>query len=243
LLTPKTQALWDATQEEKALLPGFVLIGGTALSLHINHRISVDLDFAFIGSKLPRERIQRLIELLAEKGFQITPNDNPAALEDFSQGGEDLHDYHQDYVVDNEAKLTFVCPGSSTRQILGGNPTDPFRVATVDEIFKLKCHVVTQRNKSRDWFDLYTLFTQHGYTVDSLRETFDAMKQPYQADIALARLCSCTMNSHDEGYAQLLKNSPSTETMASYFRKELKKNEVSLARTVLQSSSKRAKTP
>jgi predicted nucleotidyltransferase component of viral defense system len=233
LLTRETKEAWDAIRQIDNLLNGFVLIGGTALALHIQHRFSEDLDFAFVGTKLPRDRIHQILSQLEQRGFKVTPNDNPAALDDFSSGGEDLHDYHQDYIVNDKVKLTFVCPDHTVHKVLGGQFTDPFRIASIDEIFKLKCLVTAQRSKSRDWLDLYTLFTQHNYTVDNLRSTFAAVGQLHQADIALARLCACKTLSHDEGYAQLAKNPPSTQEMASFFQQELKKNEVALARATL----------
>jgi len=57
LLTLETKKVWDAIRQIDNLLKGFVLIGGTALALHIQHRLSEDLDFACVGAKLPRERI------------------------------------------------------------------------------------------------------------------------------------------------------------------------------------------
>ena len=39
----------------------FVLIGGTAISLHSGHRRSEDLDFAFTGIHLSRTAIKRII--------------------------------------------------------------------------------------------------------------------------------------------------------------------------------------
>ena len=65
MLRPDTQALWDLLRQEPAL-GGFVLIGGTALSLHLGHRVSEDLDFAFDGPKLPRLRIEALSSERAE---------------------------------------------------------------------------------------------------------------------------------------------------------------------------------
>jgi hypothetical protein len=241
LLTLETKKVWDAIRQIDNLLKGFVLIGGTALALHIQHRLSEDLDFACVGAKLPRERIRQILSQLERLGFKITPNDNPAALDDFTSGGEDLHDYHQDYIVNDKVKLTFVCPDHTVHKMLGGQLTDTFRVASVDEIFKLKCLVTAQRSRSRDWFDLYMLFTQHNYTVDNLRATFAAVGQPHQADIALARLCACKPLSHDEGYAQLAKNPPSAHEMASFFQQELKKNEVALARATLLKSHPKAR--
>lgn len=47
-LTPDADRLWTRLRNEPALA-GFVLIGGSALALHLGHRISEDLDFALRG--------------------------------------------------------------------------------------------------------------------------------------------------------------------------------------------------
>lgn len=47
-LPAETRQLWLALMHEP-LLRGFVLIGGTALTLRIGHRLSEDLDFAYLG--------------------------------------------------------------------------------------------------------------------------------------------------------------------------------------------------
>jgi predicted nucleotidyltransferase component of viral defense system len=76
LLTRETKEAWDAIRQIDNLLNGFVLIGGTALALHIQHRFSEDLDFAFVGTKLPRDRIHQILGQLEQRGFKVTPNDN-----------------------------------------------------------------------------------------------------------------------------------------------------------------------
>ncbi len=50
----------------------FVLIGGSAISLHCGHRQSEDLDFAFAGVRLPRTAIKRIIDRLIEQGFEAS---------------------------------------------------------------------------------------------------------------------------------------------------------------------------
>jgi hypothetical protein len=233
LLTPETEAAWQVLREQERFLSGFVLIGGTALALQIHHRYSEDLDLAYAGAKLPRGCVDQVINGLAAEGFKITPNDNLAAMDEATIAGEDLLDFNQDYIVNDRVKLTFFRQPHDVRLVLGGQPVDVFRVAKVDEIFKLKCLVTARRNKSRDWFDLYTLFTKHGYGMNDLRAAFASVGQSQPTDVALTRLCSCKTSAHDEGYAHLTQNPPSPEEMALFFQQELKKNEIELARAAL----------
>lgn len=53
MLRPDTERLWHFLLHQTTL-GGFVLVGGAALSMHLDHRISEDLDFMIPASKLPR---------------------------------------------------------------------------------------------------------------------------------------------------------------------------------------------
>jgi hypothetical protein len=71
-LKPKTAQIWNSIQDN-SLLRDFVLIGGTALSMHIGHRISEDLDFAYVANSkhLPKKRIDLLVKEITEAGYIV----------------------------------------------------------------------------------------------------------------------------------------------------------------------------
>lgn len=77
-----TAALFEEIRENPLLNP-FILIGGTALSLHIGHRVSEDLDFITLLRKLPRKALENLERELGARGHHITHDINPAAHVDF----------------------------------------------------------------------------------------------------------------------------------------------------------------
>ena len=56
MLPPETDRVWQFIQGQPSLA-GFVLIGGTALALRIEHRRSEDLDLAWLERRLPRSRL------------------------------------------------------------------------------------------------------------------------------------------------------------------------------------------
>lgn len=62
-MPPATALLFERIKGDRLLSP-FTLIGGTALALHIGHRISQDLDFITTQDKLPRALLQRLAQNL-----------------------------------------------------------------------------------------------------------------------------------------------------------------------------------
>jgi hypothetical protein len=52
-----------------------LLIGGTALAMHLNPRVSEDLDFAWSELRLPRERvkaIKRVLKIIKKEGRSQT---------------------------------------------------------------------------------------------------------------------------------------------------------------------------
>ena len=77
MLRPETEKLWNYLRTSEALA-GFVLIGGTALTLHIQHRLSEDLDFVFLdgtnGVRLPRTRLNALLIDAGAHGFDFARN-------------------------------------------------------------------------------------------------------------------------------------------------------------------------
>ncbi len=147
----------------------FRLVGGTALSYHINHRLSEDLDF-FILKKLPREDIDDFIEFCIKtfgENKVIPINLSYSAIYDFAINDEDINDYQQDWNI-NGVKITF----AECSQNIGLNELlekddfilyDKVKITSVETIFKMKSLMFYKRVKSRDYFDLLTLYSK-GYS-------------------------------------------------------------------------------
>ncbi len=216
MLRPDTQALWDSLKAEKAL-GGFVLIDGTALSMHLNHRLSEDLDFAFDGPRLPRARIEALKRRLGAKGWRFTPNDPIAALQEFEDTGLDLNDYQQNHIVGERVKLRFLAPDHEIHVQLRAAAPDHPRVASLEEIFRLKCIASANRSKTRDWLDLYVLLRDGHFQPIDMRTPFEAAGAIQKFDIAMRRLCSGKPEAGDEGYESLLDKPPTVAQMRDYF--------------------------
>ena len=142
----------------------FRLVGGTALSYHINHRISEDLYFC-LTQELPLEDIQIFIEFCVEKfGIEninyIEPSQ--AIKEDFLLGGDNVEYYLQTWMI-NGVKMQFFHGGSNTgtkefliedRCTTIGN----IKIASLDIIFKMKSLMFYKRTKSRDLYDILCFY-------------------------------------------------------------------------------------
>ncbi len=216
MLPPATERVWHFLKEQR-WLAGFVMVGGSALALRIAHRLSEDLDFAFPDLKLPRARLDALLKNAAEAGFDFQRNDNEAALNEFIQGGGELHDYQQDFVVDGVVKVSFFAPDSGQARVLGGLQEAGPRLATLPELFKTKALVSAVRSKTRDWVDLFVMLKEHGFTLCDYEAAFREAGAESQFEAGLARLCSGRPQQDDEGFAHLLVKPPKVSDMQAYF--------------------------
>lgn len=216
MLRPDTERLWQYLQANRALR-GFVLVGGTALSIHLNHRISEDLDFMIPQTRLPRRQIDGLRRMAGEAGFPFVANDSIDGIREFEDTGMDYWDYMQDYVVAGTVKLTLVAPDPEVSALLLPGLEDRPRLATMDEIFKLKCIACANRTKSRDWLDIYVLLTGNYFKPADFYAAFEEAGVPMKFDIAMHRMCKDPIPESDEGYDTLLPNPPTITQMQKYF--------------------------
>ena len=72
---PSATAKMFLRLQHEPLLQSLVLIGGTALALHLGHRRSEDLDYLCPEPKLPKEKLQALIHKLRSEGHTIVDRD------------------------------------------------------------------------------------------------------------------------------------------------------------------------
>jgi len=237
LLPPETEKIWKYLREQPALA-GFVLAGGSALSLLIKHRVSEDLDFVFLQARLPRQKLEILCRDAGKAGFHFTPDDDEATLQEFADGGLELHHYQQDYVVSDAVKVSFFAPDEPQRKCFSAADEARARVATLPELFKSKALVSAKRSRTRDWLDLFLLLRDHGFTIRDYYCAFDAAGLTSQCDSGLARLCSGIPQRGDEGYTHLLANPPSLDEMKQFFITQRAKLEVELAAEAKQKSQK-----
>lgn len=236
-LRPDTQAVWERLSEDSRLA-GFVLIGGSALTLRLGHRVSEDLDFAYTGDTLPRRRLKLLLEDLQSQGIEIEPMPNLAAEEEFIDSGLELSDYQQDYLVAGSVKVQFIRLDNEKTACLHGGHNQPLRLATLDEIFETKALVCAERSKTRDWFDVYVFLTRYGYTMADFRRTFEKVNHLSAFDSACHRMERCTPHPEDEGYQHLLDHAPTLEEMSAFFSAEIAKLQTDMARIAFRSQGK-----
>lgn len=240
MLKAETERVWRVL-ESRPGLGDFVLVGGTALTLHLRHRVSEDLDIAFPEARLPRLRLDGLRRGLEDAGVAMVPNDDPTAVAEFASGGLDLLDYQQDYLAGGRVRVSLFSPEAPERAVLdrSGDPAGTLRVASLAELFRLKSLVSARRSRLRDWIDLHALMTRCGFDLGHYRAAFERAGIPQQIAAGLGRLCSGTPHVADEGVEALAPGMPSVRELQAFFteaRDRFERSEAARARRQRQGS-------
>jgi len=87
VMSRQTAAMYQALANQPSL-KNFVLFGGTALTLHIGHRQSEDLDFITTLPRLPRAALKEVENKIRRQGHSLVHKDNPASADDFENAGQ-----------------------------------------------------------------------------------------------------------------------------------------------------------
>lgn len=137
----ETKKLFDLIGKEK-FFQDYVLVGGTALSLQIQHRLSEDLDFIYDAEILPMTKIKRFINSKFKNDYKILKEDN---------------DYQIDFFIKN-VKVTFFSTGAVLVPFKVKEHSFKYKklnIANVEIISALKMGTISNRNTIRDYYDLY----------------------------------------------------------------------------------------
>ncbi len=161
-LLVKTKAVLLELINTAPFLQSYVLVGGSALALHLRHRHSEDLDFFTYADNFQKQDILRYL-----KHFKQTEvlNDNADQL---------------DLLVDG-VKVTFF---NAKWEFLRPTNIGKFNVASLQAIAAMKTNTLFLRAKYRDYYDLYCL-VKHGM---SIKDIF-AAAQGVVAGISYKLLC------------------------------------------------------
>ncbi len=132
-LLPETSKVLHVFIEKAPFLSKYVLVGGTALALHLCHRKSEDLDFFTYSDSYDKEEIIKFLgnfrnnEIINETAEQI------------------------DILCDG-VKVTFF---NAKWKFLKQAELNIFNVASIESISAMKINVLFLRAKYRDYYDIY----------------------------------------------------------------------------------------
>ncbi len=145
-LLPKTKSLLLEIIDNCDFLDKYVLVGGSALTLHLCHRKSEDLDFFTYSDSFDKKEILNFIKQFKTKII-------------LNQTNEQI-----DLLI-NEVKVTFF---NAKWRFLTPKTGQNLNLATIKELSAMKVHVLFLRAKYRDYYDLYFILKRL-----SLKEIFE----------------------------------------------------------------------
>ncbi|MGC4128390.1 MAG: nucleotidyl transferase AbiEii/AbiGii toxin family protein [Bergeyella sp.] len=145
----------------------FRLVGGTALSLQIGHRISVDIDlFSDIAyGGIDFEEIEHFLK--SSFSYVESSSDIQPALGKSYFIGTDR---------ENTVKLDVYYTDDFIQDV---RMADNIRLATIEEIIAMKIDVVQRGGRKKDFWDLHELLG--GYGIDKMLELHE-QRYPYSHD-------------------------------------------------------------
>lgn len=234
----KTRILFDAIFKKEQLSDA-VLIGGTALSIQVGHRLSEDLDFAFFSDKLPTDKIKTLLTELTASDFDIQPLISQSQISQARINGIYLLDYVQDYNVGG-AKLSFFTfdSGGKTRKKYFSKQSKKdigasFKIFNIKEIFESKCVVLRDRVKSRDLYDLMYLLKNYHFTINDLFKSIQKIDIPDEGVEPIKEILvgNVPLDTDDAGL-YILNEDVSMNDIYHFFKVEIDQYEVAQAKAI-----------
>jgi predicted nucleotidyltransferase component of viral defense system len=148
-LIEKTKKVIVSISEMEAIKP-YCLVGGTALSLQLNHRLSEDLDFMrwqkFKNEKMSIE-VKKIVAELIEKKHIINSTDIFAMN-------------HVEFCIDKGVKLSFYAPEKREPIIQTIPYMNNLKLANTSTIAALKMETMMRRSNFRDYYDLYFILKE-----------------------------------------------------------------------------------
>lgn len=137
---------------QRTELTDFYLAGGSALTLHLGHRTSLDLDFFSISASADLSRVQRAAENTFENVQVIAKSD--VSIQMLADG----------------CRLDFVC--------YPYEPLEPLRhvegvaVASLRDLGTMKLAALAKRGLRRDFWDLFEIIRRGGYPLRELGKAY-----------------------------------------------------------------------
>jgi hypothetical protein len=170
---PDWERVLAAAAHLQRVLPGAVLVGGTAAAIYAQHRLSTDADHVLVDLRARYDQV--LADLEAVAGWKTARVNRPVqilgSLDGIETGVRQL-------IRDEPLEVTCLEMGGQT-----------VTVPTAKEMLRIKAVLILKRNATRDYLDFVALADHLGDegVVESLR-AFDRLYPQPGGDSALQQL-------------------------------------------------------
>lgn len=168
------------------LFDSFRLVGGTALSLQLGHRISVDIDL-FTDELYDSVDFSQIFSFLEHTFPYVSDLATHAPV---GMGKSYLIGEDQDHSI--KLDLYYTEPFIEPPLIL-----NPYRVATPSEITAMKMEVVQNRGRKKDFWDIHELLDS--FSVQEMM-ALHASRYPYTHDAARIHANFADFSAADEDF-------------------------------------------
>lgn len=170
-VSPLLKEILIELMQEELFLP-FRLVGGTALSLQIGHRMSVDIDM-FTDADYGSIDFDKIRTFLKNKyDFYSTSPVEIVAFGTYFEIGNSENDFIK-------LDLYYTDP-----YIDGIQEVSTIRMATVNEIIAMKLDVILRGGRKKDFWDLHYFLDK--YSIDEMISFFEK-RYPYNDDFVKIR--------------------------------------------------------
>lgn len=159
ILPQDTASAWEVLAP---IIPSVAYLGGgTAIAVHLGHRISRDLDFFFHEDSID---LDNLASILSTAGRFAVTERAPGTLNG----------------IFSATKVQFLHADEARPQRMLESPAevDGLRIAQMSDLMAMKLKVVGDRGELRDYFDLMTIEQRTGRTMDEGLALFLERFQP-----------------------------------------------------------------
>ena len=147
-LAPHTNKLFDKVASLDCIKP-YYLVGGTALALQLNTRLSEDLDFMCWKSHIAQK--PEIDWVAIEKELKTIGSIEKQDIWDFN---------HVEFVVSG-VKISFYASDKSSPITSPISLKGNIKLADIEAIGAMKMEVMLRRSNFRDYYDIYAIL-QHG---------------------------------------------------------------------------------
>jgi len=211
-LSPGSELVFNAIKECE-IFNEYILIGGTAVSLQIHHRLSEDLDFCKWQDD-PKIKSKEISWPAIEK-----------ILSRFGPVKTEIPDLYQVIFFLNEVKISFYSNAlARSREVQTSSAFGHIRLADINSLGAMKLEVMSRRNLYRDYYDVFSIL-QEGITLKELVARCGIYsRHRMKSKSILSLLSNGTLFKNEENFSLLepkyLVNSKNIE---SYMRDQIQK--------------------
>ncbi|OUC15060.1 MAG: hypothetical protein B0A82_08915 [Alkalinema sp. CACIAM 70d] len=189
----------------------FILIGGTAMAIHVGHRQSEDLDLVYSDGQLPPGLIRQILDTAAAAGFSVVEGSDDLRKQLAENDGRNADYDHQEWFINN-VKFSFILTGATPSMEAAIEAPhvviNNLKIANIEAIFRSKARLLLNRQTSRDLFDIWFFIAHLGKSMAQIAEEMMAVNKYTTAEQNLTWIRNAKRRTDDPGFKSLLPDAP-----------------------------------